>query len=539
MKRTLRIMTIILALCITFPMVSKASNNSYSERPTFSVLGDSISTYYRFHESIIYYGPEGSGCPYIMNEEDTYWRRVCDDNGGEIGWNSAIGMARAAIDDNEFISIGFSERVANISKNGIPDYVIVYGGSCDVTADKTSPADFYTGYKRVVDKIHRTYPDTKLIQIGLGYFIPEYHDSEGTAEDIDGYNDAIRRIAEEYGDYYVDLRGVLNDKKYFDSGYSHPNEEGMALIAKTIEESIRNARGEVGIETISANPDYYDKQYIFKVTAFAPDYDSINFKFNLVNNNTGEVIHDTDYQKDNCFLLNNVDSNATYTATAEIDNNGDGIADATMTRSFSNLVIKDVTTVYNGVDYSSVYDFNNYIRINPDLYIPFHNDPAGALEHFVNFGMNEARTAKNSFDMKSYRNRYPDLRAAFGWNNTRAYYNHYMSNGIHEGRIATGCEYVVNPVHTFLGTDFSVVYNYEFYNNNYEDLKEAFGGDDAALFNHYLYNGLHEGRQASPNFNLWTYIGNYEDLRNAFGFNLPAYVIHYINYGQYEGRTAL
>ena len=65
------------------------------------------------------------------------------------------------------------------------------------------------------------------------------------------------------------------------------------------------------------------------------------------------------------------------------------------------------------------------------------------------------------------------------------------------------------------------------------------GGDDVALFSHYLTSGIYEGRQASSNFNLWTYISNYEDLRNAFGWDLGAYVLHYINYGRFEGRVAV
>lgn len=48
-------------------------------------------------------------------------------------------------------------------------------------------------------------------------------------------------------------------------------------------------------------------------------------------------------------------------------------------------------TVYNGIDYSSVYDFNYYVSRYPDIAYYFGNDPQGALAHFVTFGISEGR----------------------------------------------------------------------------------------------------------------------------------------------------
>ena len=46
------------------------------------------------------------------------------------------------------------------------------------------------------------------------------------------------------------------------------------------------------------------------------------------------------------------------------------------------------------------------------------------------------------------------------------------------------------------------------------------------------------GHQACEKFNVYYYQQNYEDLRNAFGDNLVAYYNHYITYGVNEGRIA-
>ena len=53
-------------------------------------------------------------------------------------------------------------------------------------------------------------------------------------------------------------------------------------------------------------------------------------------------------------------------------------------------------TVYNGVDYSSVYDFDYYTSRYSDIAYYFGNDPAGALAHFVNFGIAEGRQGRES-----------------------------------------------------------------------------------------------------------------------------------------------
>ncbi|MBE6119169.1 MAG: hypothetical protein E7189_01830 [Erysipelotrichaceae bacterium] len=88
------------------------------------------------------------------------------------------------------------------------------------------------------------------------------------------------------------------------------------------------------------------------------------------------------------------------------------------------------------------------------------------------------------------------------------------------------------------GTDFSAVFNPEYYYYSYPDLQRSFGYNTNALFQHFIYYGMSEGRQASANFNINYYYSHYGDLRNAFGGNLPSYYVHYIYYGQWEGRLA-
>ena len=50
-------------------------------------------------------------------------------------------------------------------------------------------------------------------------------------------------------------------------------------------------------------------------------------------------------------------------------------------------------TVYNGVDYSAVYNFEHYMAFNGDLQAAYGNNTKLALRHFVQFGMKEGRQA--------------------------------------------------------------------------------------------------------------------------------------------------
>lgn len=91
------------------------------------------------------------------------------------------------------------------------------------------------------------------------------------------------------------------------------------------------------------------------------------------------------------------------------------------------------TSVYDGVDYSDVYDYDYYMAQNPDVAAVYSGDCNGALWHFVTYGMNEGRVASRNFNVWNYKNAYADLRPAFG-SDTAAYYRHFIDYGFYEGR---------------------------------------------------------------------------------------------------------
>ena len=195
------------------------------------------------------------------------------------------------------------------------------------------------------------------------------------------------------------------------------------------------------------------------------------------------------------------------------------------------------TTVYKGVDYKDVYEYDYYIKKYADLRGAFGYNDKKAIEHFVNYGMKEGRQGKASFDVISYKNANRDLRIAFG-NNLVRYYQHYMKNGKNEGRITTGVDKILNPITTLNGVDYSAVYDMNYYYNKYGDVRKAFGYDEVKLLQHFVNYGMKEGRQGKATFDVVSYRNAYRDLRKAFGNNLALYYIHYINYGSKENRKA-
>lgn len=193
------------------------------------------------------------------------------------------------------------------------------------------------------------------------------------------------------------------------------------------------------------------------------------------------------------------------------------------------------TTMFNGVDYSMVYDPNNYLERYADVRAAFANDGYALIAHYVLNGINEGRQASEYFSPYVYKDNYVDLRNAFGYN-MGEYTRHYVFAGHAEGRQGWLPNGSTDRVTMLNGVDYSAIYNYNFYTTQYPDIKAAYGNDDIGTLIHFVFCGMNEGRQGSENFNPQIYMRNYADLRSAFGYDMGAYYRHYMNTGKAEGR---
>ena len=172
-------------------------------------------------------------------------------------------------------------------------------------------------------------------------------------------------------------------------------------------------------------------------------------------------------------------------------------------------------------------------------------DDSAVLRHFINYGMSEGRRGSEAFDVQSYYNEYPDLRAAFG-TDLASYYSHYLMYGKKEGRHATGCSKLKGAATKAGGVDYAPVYDPEYYLSRNGDVEKAFtkstyGGvtmvDDSAVLRHFINYGMSEGRRGSEAFDVYSYRTRYLDLRKAYGSNLKEYYLHYLEYGMKEHRN--
>ena len=91
--------------------------------------------------------------------------------------------------------------------------------------------------------------------------------------------------------------------------------------------------------------------------------------------------------------------------------------------------------VYNGTDYTSVFNAKYYLNTYADLKAAYGENEEKALWHFANYGIDEGRQGNETFNVYKYKENYADLRYAYG-DNIRQYYTHYMFYGKNEGRTA-------------------------------------------------------------------------------------------------------
>lgn len=410
-------------------------------------------------------------------------------------------------------------------------------------ADATGIAQYYglkketpVDYSAVFDATYyaNRYPDLKAAfgndeSVLLQHFI-QYGMAEGRqgSSQFDVYS---------YKNLYPDLRAAFgnNLKSYYMHYISSGKAEGRkATGVNTLQNPITTYNG------IDYSAVYDYNYYLKKYSDLAKIYtnDDIGLLAHFVNCGMGEGRQAKDsfdvssyrnqYQDLRIAFGNNLKSYYMHYIS-------NGKAEGRKATGVSKL--QNPVTVYQGVDYSAVYNYSYYLKKYKDLAKIYTNDDVGLLAHFVVSGMTEGRQGKDSFDVISYRNQYQDLRLAFG-KDLRSYYVHYMNCGKKEGRIATGVKTLQNPVTTYNGTNYSAVYDYSYYNSKYSDLKSAFKGDDIDLLAHFVNNGMSEGRQASKKFNVQVYKNNYTDLQQAFGNDLKLYYMHYIQNGKAEGRIA-
>lgn len=101
--------------------------------------------------------------------------------------------------------------------------------------------------------------------------------------------------------------------------------------------------------------------------------------------------------------------------------------------SLSNTSKHDSAFIVGGIDYNYVFDPVYYAGRYSDLKKAFGSDKNKLFQHFLKYGMKEARQAISGFNVRIYRSKNSDLRNKFG-NDLIKYYKHYCQYGCKEKR---------------------------------------------------------------------------------------------------------
>ena len=221
-----------------------------------SVLGDSISTFAG-------YIPAGNRARYpqsnLLTDVDlTWWKRLLDKNGMVLGINESWAGSLVSWDGSEGTDIGAdkhiasSTRIQHLGDNGQPDYILVFGGTNDVSRkvelgtfsydDPTKLTDvqiknllvatFADAYRAMLIRLLKWYPKAHVICI-----LPLYT-SQTDGANLDRYNEVIKEECDFFGVPVVDTRTagitMFNRSLYLPDGI-HPNAAGMQLICNCVQ----------------------------------------------------------------------------------------------------------------------------------------------------------------------------------------------------------------------------------------------------------------------------------------------------------------
>jgi hypothetical protein len=92
------------------------------------------------------------------------------------------------------------------------------------------------------------------------------------------------------------------------------------------------------------------------------------------------------------------------------------------------------TGIKDGVQGSRVFNIQDYLAQNPELWDALSNNWANVMDHWLKSGINEGRAINAEFRATEYLANYADLRALLGDTNYPAAFDHWVLQGKAEGR---------------------------------------------------------------------------------------------------------
>ena len=232
-----------------FVMAQEQTNDTV----TFAVYGNSISTYHDFLPSgyAVYYTGDrelSSG----MQLGDTYWMQLSRTSGMTLV-NSSWSGSRVSSDNGEAVSPFLSTaRVTSIGRYGVPDVILIAGGTndwgwsrCKLGEYSTGPVytdsiTFRGGYAMMLFRLKQKYPNTKIVCLSIFPRSQGFDSNNNMGWTISQGNASIKKIAQEFGCYYIDCTTVAwsSDWNRYTIDKLHPTPAGCKLLAECIRKGL-------------------------------------------------------------------------------------------------------------------------------------------------------------------------------------------------------------------------------------------------------------------------------------------------------------
>jgi len=183
-------------------------------------------------------------------------------------------------------------------------------------------------------------------------------------------------------------------------------------------------------------------------------------------------------------------------------------------------------------EWGDVFDPVYYIENNEDVAETCGDDALKAEEHFITYGMAQARQGSAEFSPYYYMENYSDLKKEYG-DEVICYYLHYIKVGKEENREGSK---LINPA-VYDSVDYTPVYDPAYYIQAHMDEFNALKKNEARLLRYYVEYGMAAGERGSAEFDVEQYRRAHPELEESFGDDLKAYYMYYIEKGYPAGES--
>lgn len=249
-----------------------------SNKPLFSIMGDSISTYAGCNPEgyDVFYEGERKAATGVCSVSDTWWARMIDLLGGRLLSNASF--SGSMVEGAGFPAGDSQERVEALGGDGLaPDAIVVFMGINDYgwggakaqaaagaravpaqsrreeaerrvagRAEEGAIEGFAKAYSSMLLRIRERYPEADIWCCTLcpgrvaGKSVPTFA-WKLRGVPLESYNDAIRSAAAEHGCALVDFAAYGLDYDAIDG--THPTKAGMKQLAAMAVGSMASQRG--------------------------------------------------------------------------------------------------------------------------------------------------------------------------------------------------------------------------------------------------------------------------------------------------------